>query len=133
MLLKATKIFKFGAAHCLPKHKGLCKNLHGHNYELHITFAKQIANPHHGNEYPYMVEDFGDIKKLINPIIKEMDHQYLNNIFGTIDPTAENMSIWIAKKIKQNMINVDYDLNSIRLYETDSSYVDLTNLSDLKG
>ena len=40
-MISITKEFKWAMCHRLQEHKGLCKNLHGHNYKLLLT----VVNP----------------------------------------------------------------------------------------
>ena len=120
MILKATKIFKFGAAHHLPKHKGLCKNLHGHNYELHITFSKEFIEPINENDYPYMVQDFGDIKKqLIDEETKlQEEEKRLSNPQKIIDMPQPNeleiKKIDIFDSIKKINFVLEKDYSNIK-------------------
>ena len=60
------KKFTFDSAHALPNvpegHK--CKNIHGHTYHLTVLIEGTLEPPLE------WVMDFGDIKQIINPIIK---------------------------------------------------------------
>jgi 6-pyruvoyltetrahydropterin/6-carboxytetrahydropterin synthase len=43
---------------------------------------------------------------LISHIVKQLDHQYLNDILGCdINPTAENIAMWVAKNLNANMLD----------------------------
>ncbi|MBP7509547.1 MAG: 6-carboxytetrahydropterin synthase, partial [Prolixibacteraceae bacterium] len=35
--IRVTKYYDFEMAHALWNYDGLCKNIHGHSYKLHIT------------------------------------------------------------------------------------------------
>ncbi len=93
------KGFTFDAAHWLPHvpegHK--CKNMHGHTYYVNIFLAGPL-DPHLG-----WVADFAEIKKHWKPLEKMLDHQCLNEIEGLENPTAENIAIWIWRKIKPHL------------------------------
>ena len=105
-----TKEFTFDSAHQLDWHGGKCKNLHGHTYKLQVTISGKLTKEG-------VVMDFGDLKKIVNQkIIEKLDHQYLNKIIE--NPTAENMVIWIWNQLKG-----DFNLNTIKLWETPTSYV----------
>ena len=72
--IRITKEFKFETAHSLPGYDGLCKNIHGHSYELLVTVAgypiEEKKHPKRG-----MVMDFGDLKKIVRKVIVEpFDH-----------------------------------------------------------
>ena len=85
------KQFKFEAAHSLPHlpegHK--CRNLHGHSYRLIVFVAGEI-NPETG-----WIIDFAELKRAVDPLIKRMDHQNLNDIPDIGVTTAENLARWI--------------------------------------
>ena len=125
-MLKAGRInFSFAAAHHLPGHDGLCKNLHGHNYKLEVEFSGQII---HGTG---MIIDFQEIKQLVNEnVVKHLDHKHLNElhfaihdcVFPNENPTAENMVRWMVSVLdRANSTGVE--LSRIKLWETDNCYV----------
>jgi 6-pyruvoyltetrahydropterin/6-carboxytetrahydropterin synthase len=89
--------FTFEAAHRLPHvpagHK--CARLHGHSYRVRIHVS---ADP---NPLTGMVIDFADVKAAFAPILEEqLDHRYLNDVDGLENPTAENLSIWIWRRLQ---------------------------------
>ncbi len=90
------KEFTFEAAHLLPNvpagHK--CGRLHGHSYRVQIHVSGEL------DDRLAWVMDFADIKKIVRPIIKELDHYYLNNIPGLENPTSENLARWIWDKLQ---------------------------------
>jgi 6-pyruvoyltetrahydropterin/6-carboxytetrahydropterin synthase len=85
--------------------------MHGHTYRL-VVFIKGDLDPHLG-----WVMDFTEVKKVINPVINQLDHQLLNNIKGLENPTCEMIAIWLWNKIKPEMPL----LASIELNETPTS------------
>jgi 6-pyruvoyltetrahydropterin/6-carboxytetrahydropterin synthase len=96
--------FIFDAAHLLPNvpegHK--CRRLHGHTFRFRIHLK--------GNVDPYTgwLMDFGEIKKIVKPLIDNyLDHYYLNDIEGLSNPTSENLAIWIWKKLKPDLPLLD--------------------------
>src|SRR4249919_1799381 len=90
------KVFRIEAAHRLPNvppgHK--CARLHGHSFavELHVGGT---PDAHTG-----WIMDFGDVKKIFQPIYDRLDHHYLNDIPGLENPTSEMLSIWIWDQLK---------------------------------
>lgn len=90
------KEFSFEAAHSLPNvpegHK--CGRLHGHSYKVQIH-VKGEPDAELG-----WIMDFSDIKKIVRPLIRELDHYFLNDIPGLENPTSENLAIWIWDKLK---------------------------------
>lgn len=116
-MIIVTKIFSFAAAHTLPDHKGLCKNLHGHNYKLEVTVGAEYLNEN------FMIIDFGELKNIINEnIIKKYDHAYLNAFFE--NPTAEvivrEMFSTLDEIFKEKYVN----LIKIKLWETDTCFAE---------
>lgn len=93
------KQFTFDSAHYLPHvpedHK--CRRMHGHTYIVRLYVSGNI-DPKLG-----WVADFGEIKMLWKPIEEQLDHHTLNNIEGLENPTAENLAIWIWRKVKPKL------------------------------
>jgi 6-pyruvoyltetrahydropterin/6-carboxytetrahydropterin synthase len=113
--MKIFKQFTFDAAHFLPNvpegHK--CREIHGHTYQLKIILEGESAP---GLDW---VMDFGDLKKIVNPVIDEVDHKFLNQVKGLENPTCEAIAIWIWNKIRPQLPL----LKSIELNETPTSGV----------
>ena len=107
------KTFTFDSAHALPHvpddHK--CKNVHGHTYHLTIYIEDEI-DAHLG-----WVMDFGNLKEIIGPLIKRIDHQYLNDIKGLENPTCELFVKWIWDELIHDLPS----LKKIKLCETPTS------------
>ena len=107
------KQFTFDSAHFLPQvpdgHK--CKEIHGHTYHLTVYIDGDLVDKLN------WVMDFADIKDIIDPIIKRIDHKLLNNIPGLENPTCEAIAIWIWNEIKPDLPA----LNKIKLNETPTS------------
>jgi len=112
-----TKRFEFDYAHKLPNYDGNCANLHGHRGVAEFTFKS--APPSLKKEG--MVIDFKDVKQIIDPIIKKLDHAYLNDIIE--NPTAENICFWLFEQIEKT--DLYFHLVKIRVYETPGSWADL--------
>ncbi len=115
MPTKIAKTYRFEAAHFLPnvhdEHK--CKRMHGHSYAVQVELTGDV-HPHYG-----WIEDFGDLSKVMKPIIDgELDHRLLNEIPGLENPTAELIARWIWNRVKPLLPS----LSKIRVSETESSY-----------
>jgi len=139
--IRITKEFHFEMAHALWNYDGLCKNLHGHSYILHVTvIGKPLSNEN--NPKQGMVMDFGDLKKIVKTtIIDKLDHAVVINskapandclkieqMFERYEivnyqPTCENMVIDFANRIK-NKLPMNVNLFSIKLYETATSFAE---------
>lgn len=113
--MKLFKQFSFDSAHFLPHvppdHK--CRNVHGHTYHLKL-FIEGTPDPEMG-----WVIDFADLKQLVDPVVKKLDHQLLNDIPGLENPTCERIAIWIWNAIKPALPA----LSRIELNETPTSGV----------
>jgi 6-pyruvoyltetrahydropterin/6-carboxytetrahydropterin synthase len=104
------KDFTFEAAHKLPNvpkgHK--CGRLHGHSYKIRIHLSGDV------DDVAGWFIDFSEVKELFKPIYNQLDHNYLNDISGLENPTAENIAKWVYDKLKPNLCF----LRAIELMET---------------
>ncbi|WP_010561998.1 6-carboxytetrahydropterin synthase QueD [Pseudoalteromonas spongiae] len=104
------KDFTFEAAHKLPNvpegHK--CGRLHGHSYNLRLHLSGEV------NRIDGWFIDFADVKKIFKPIYEQLDHNYLNDIDGLENPTAENIAKWIWENLKPSL----KELMAVELKET---------------
>jgi 6-pyruvoyltetrahydropterin/6-carboxytetrahydropterin synthase len=113
MRVRLTKSFAFEAAHDLPtfpaNHK--CRRLHGHSFRFDVIVEGDVE-PAKG-----FLIDYGDIKIATEPILKRLDHYYLNEIPGLENPTSENLAKWIWDQLQPALP----DLSAIIVHETCSS------------
>jgi len=109
------KQFTFDSAHSLPNvHEGhKCKAVHGHTYRLKLFVEGELQ------ENLEWVMDFTDIKDIVNPVIKTIDHKFMNDIPGLENPTCENIAIWLWNKIKPELVQ----MTRIELNETPTTGV----------
>jgi 6-pyruvoyltetrahydropterin/6-carboxytetrahydropterin synthase len=141
-MLLLTKIFHFEMAHAILDYQGVCKNIHGHSYELHVT----VSGSGPGNEYipaPGFVLDFKELKQIAgSAIVQQFDHKlvlsrnYLaknqdicsqeNLVVWDAEPTAENMLIYIQKTLREKLPPA-IRLVELKLYETKDSYATWVN------
>ena len=113
--IKLTKSFVFDACHYLPYHDRKCKFLHGHTYHMEVTIRNRVM------QETGMVMDFSKIKKIVDEkVIKPFDHGFINELITY--PTCEIMVSWIWQQLSKDIKG----LNSIKLWETDGSYCELT-------
>jgi 6-pyruvoyltetrahydropterin/6-carboxytetrahydropterin synthase len=96
MFVRLSKSFHFEAAHDLPTfpagHK--CRRLHGHSFRFDVIVEGEV-DPAKG----YLI-DYGDIKTVVDPVVKKLDHYYLNEIEGLSNPTSENLARWLWDHLK---------------------------------
>lgn len=99
MRVSLTKTIRFEAAHFLPTfpegHK--CRRMHGHSFHVDVIVEGEL-DPAKG----YLI-DFGDIKRVIQPIEDALDHRLLNEIPGLENPTAELIGKWIYDRVKPQL------------------------------
>lgn len=127
-----TKQFRFEAAHQLPNHRGKCARLHGHSYLLEISVRGPIKS-RRGQSDDGMVLDLDDIKQIVHAaIIERVDHYNLNDLM-TEPTTAENIAHWIWTELAAAHPDFAALLYRIRLWETASGYVEITNDERMNG
>jgi len=138
--IRITKQFSFETGHALYGYDGLCRNVHGHSYKLHVTvIGTPISDTSHVKFG--MVIDFGDLKKIVkSKIVDVFDHATVFNkntphvelakeledrghdvLLVNYQPTSEMMIIDFAETIKKEL-PPHIQLHSLKLQETDSSY-----------
>lgn len=139
--IRVSKEFHFEMAHALWKYDGLCKHIHGHSYKLLVTIIGEPIEDSN-NQKRGMVLDFSDLKAVVKgPVVDFFDHSlviyrgaenYLptepNEMYEKVhlvdfQPTAENIVLYIADKVKARL-SPDVDLFSVRLYETATSFAE---------
>jgi 6-pyruvoyltetrahydropterin/6-carboxytetrahydropterin synthase len=95
MRSRLERTYRFEAAHFLPKvppgHK--CARMHGHSYLIEISIEGEI-DPESG-----WVMDFAEIDEHVSPLVKQIDHQVLNEIEGLGNPTSEHLAAWLWNKL----------------------------------
>ncbi|MFQ5533755.1 MAG: 6-carboxytetrahydropterin synthase QueD [Sphingomonadales bacterium] len=111
--MKIYKEFNFEAAHRLPNvpegHK--CARLHGHSFRAVI----QIEGP--VDDKLGWVLDFADLRAAFAPLLRQLDHNYLNDIDGLENPTSENIARWIWDRLAPALPG----LAEVRIKETCTS------------
>ena len=117
--MEVSRMFSFDAAHYLPGYKGKCSQLHGHTWNMCITFKGMI------DERTGMVVDFKIIDEFVgNVIISKLDHKLLNTVLK--NPTAENLILWVWTVLGKYTVLIGVKLSKIELWETQDSCVTLT-------
>jgi 6-pyruvoyltetrahydropterin/6-carboxytetrahydropterin synthase len=107
----------FDAAHHLEMYADKCRNLHGHTYRLTVTVSGYVNDVG-------MVIDFAELKKIFTDLLMErIDHQYLNAVLPEMNPTVDNMVVWVWEQFEQGLQDRGYSqqccrLEEIKLFET---------------
>ncbi len=132
--MKIAKEFKWEMGHRLPFHKGKCRNLHGHTYRCIVEIDGTT-------DQNGMVLDYYELKRIIDPIIEEMDHSFivsskdteLINLLRSLDSkavvvdfdsTAENICIYLLDRIKKAGLPDNINKVKVRVMETENSYAE---------
>jgi 6-pyruvoyltetrahydropterin/6-carboxytetrahydropterin synthase len=111
--LEIFKTFTLESAHRLPNvpagHK--CARVHGHSFrvELHVSGP---VDAHLG-----WVMDFAEVKAAFDPLYRQLDHHYLNDVPGLENPTSENLAKWIWQQLKPTLPQ----LSAVVVHETCTS------------
>ncbi|MCC6140788.1 MAG: 6-carboxytetrahydropterin synthase [Nitrospira sp.] len=133
-----TKRIEFSAAHRYIKPEwdeaknravfGACYNppAHGHNYMLEVTVSGEV-DPKTG-----MVINLFDLKQVLLAVIEEFDHMNFNldlPYFRDRIPTSENIArvLWTKLAAQSDIGRLD----TVRLYEDEDLYADITAASGL--
>lgn len=99
MQVRLTKDYTFESAHTLPHvpegHK--CARMHGHSFKVEISVEGDV-DPNKG-----WLMDHSDISRVMEPIVEELDHAYLNDIPGLENPTFEVLAGWIWERLKPTL------------------------------
>jgi 6-pyruvoyltetrahydropterin/6-carboxytetrahydropterin synthase len=113
MNVRLSKTFHFEAAHDLPTfpadHK--CRRLHGHSFRFDVIVEGDV-DPARG----YLI-DYGDITAAAAPIVRRLDHYYLNEIDGLSNPTSEMLARWLWERLKPELAA----LSAVVVHETCTS------------
>src|SRR3954464_13790341 len=91
MRTRLERSYRFEAAHFLPKvppgHK--CARMHGHSYAVDVVVEGEV-DPERG-----WLIDFAEIDEHAMPVMRELDHQVLNEVAGLGNPTSELLAVWL--------------------------------------
>lgn len=112
-MFRLEKEIHFEAAHFLPHHDGVCRNLHGHGYRAVLVLESEelvTAGPKVG-----MVQDYADVSAAVRPLLEDyLDHKNLNETTGLENTTSEELARWLFQKLKPSLPL----LAAVRIHET---------------
>jgi 6-pyruvoyltetrahydropterin/6-carboxytetrahydropterin synthase len=132
--MKIAKEFRWEMGHRLPEHFGKCKNIHGHSYLMVVEIEGEI------NEQG-MVMDYYDLKRVIKPIVEELDHSFMvyegdkeiieflekmnsKRVAVPFQSTVENICLYCLNKIKDAGLPERISKLKVRIYETYDDYAE---------
>ena len=112
MICRLSRDYRFEAAHFLPRvppgHP--CLRMHGHSYAVQITIE---GEPDADRGW---VMDFAAIDEVVEPIVRRLDHQVLNEVDGLENPTAELLAAWLWRQLEERL-----PLCEVQVAETESA------------
>jgi 6-pyruvoyltetrahydropterin/6-carboxytetrahydropterin synthase len=131
MPTRISKEFRWEMGHRLPYHYEMCRNLHGHSYRMVV----EVEGEHDAGG---MVMDYGEIGRMVRPIIDQIDHCFMvddqdmvmktvvaENDFKFVEvdfyTTAENIAHWILGQILGQIVNDRILEVVVRIFETTTS------------
>lgn len=149
-MITATKEFNWSMSHMLADHEGLCLNLHGHTYVMHVTaFHKPPHKVEPEGPARGMIVDFKELKHVVNELIVDpLDHSFMgwekspdgceqfiigalrkfNRKLVLVDyrPTAESMAINFLASLNARLdeLGADYHILSVKVWETATSFAE---------
>ena len=90
----------FDAAHKIDDYEGACRNLHGHRWDVEVSFSGCVLDEIN------MLIDFANVKAVLNELFSKegrLDHHYLNESLSdkhyTKNVTAEFLAKWIYDQL----------------------------------
>jgi len=93
------KTFTLESAHRLPNvpsgHK--CARVHGHSFRVELHVSGPV------DERLGWVMDFAEVGSAFEPLYRQLDHHYLNDVPGLDNPTSENLARWIWRELKPRL------------------------------
>ena len=109
----------FSAGHHLRDYPGNCEHPHGHNWNVKVTVRVTELDE------LGMGIDFRTVKNAVNKVLDTLDHRDLNDHqdFKTINPSSENIAVYIFNKLKVDLTSDRYQLYSVTVGETDNTGV----------
>jgi 6-pyruvoyltetrahydropterin/6-carboxytetrahydropterin synthase len=117
-MLTIAKEFHFSASHQLAhlpaEHQ--CARLHGHNYVIEIELS---AGPEELTPAGF-VRDYGELDEFKKWIDAELDHRHLNEQIPDLNPSAENIAMWVYRQWSDRIA----ELTAVRVSETPKTWAE---------
>jgi len=112
VICRLSRDYRFEAAHFLPRvppgHQ--CRRIHGHSYSMTVTIEGE-PDAERG-----WIMDFAAMDEVVDPVVRRLDHQLLNEVPGLENPTAELLAGWLWRELDERL-----PLCEIEVAETESA------------
>jgi 6-pyruvoyltetrahydropterin/6-carboxytetrahydropterin synthase len=112
VICRLSRDYRFEAAHFLPRvpagHQ--CRRMHGHSYAVQVTIEGE-PDAERG-----WIMDFAAMDEVVEPVMRRLDHQVLNEVPGLDNPTAELLTAWIWRELEGRLPLVE-----VQVAETESA------------
>jgi 6-pyruvoyltetrahydropterin/6-carboxytetrahydropterin synthase len=132
--VKIAKEFHWEMGHRLPEHFGKCKNIHGHSYRMIVELEGSL----NGNG---MIMDYYDLKKLVAPVIEELDHAFMvyredkeiisflesvksKKVIVGFQSTVENICKYILAELSRQDLPPNVKKMKVRIFESIDDYAE---------
>lgn len=123
MRVLLSKYIVIEAAHVLKSHPGKCSREHGHSWKIELTVSAAVdPDTNMGIDY-YLLGKF-----LNGEVDAKFDHQHLNKVCGTDNPTSEflayNLFATAVRRFESswvradNVFDADPKVEQVRVWET---------------
>jgi 6-pyruvoyltetrahydropterin/6-carboxytetrahydropterin synthase len=140
-MFNISKEITFEAAHRLPNHQGLCKNIHGHHYRVEMEIQGDKLEEGQG-----FLIDFSEIRRKTEQYFHRFDHACIlwlkdQIIIQALDklgmkiaempeiPTAENMAKMFFNDLSEILNTNDINLSAITVWETPTGKATYSNIN----
>lgn len=113
---------QFDAAHRLEGYPGRCARLHGHTWLVEVLVAGAELDE------SGMLMDFHELQKMVEDVVKDLDHQYLNDLDSfrqpgrETNPTAENIARYIYRRLKASLRKSGLRLVKVKIWESPDAW-----------
>jgi 6-pyruvoyltetrahydropterin/6-carboxytetrahydropterin synthase len=86
----------FSAAHAVRMPDGVLEPLHGHNWEVRVTVAREALDD------TGFVVDFHALEASLDEVLRPLHNRNLNEVaeLGGLNPTAEHVVLHIVRRLK---------------------------------
>ncbi len=133
-MMKIAKDFHWEMGHRLPEHFGKCKNIHGHSYKMIVEIEGDV-------QQSGMIMDYYDLKKIVNPVVDELDHAFMvfdgdteiieflkkagsKKVIVDFQSTVENICRYFLNKLKSVEFPSNVHKLKVKIYETHDDYAE---------